>query len=96
MGSLQDHYDRHGPDFGSRSADEYAAQAWQFLQRAKKEGLPMKLDEADGTIRVWDPKTRTFAAYTEHGRTRTYFRPNNPSYWTRQPGRPVSAAQLSF
>jgi hypothetical protein len=94
--SLQDHYDRHGPDFSSTSPDDYAAQAWHFLQRAKKEGLPMKQDPADGTIRVWDPRTRSFAAYTEHGRTRTYFRPNNPSYWTRQPGQPITADKLSF
>jgi pyocin large subunit-like protein len=96
MVTLQDHYERHGADFASKSADDYAAQAWHFLQRAKREALPMKEDETDGTIRVWDPKTRSFAAYTERGRTRTYFRPNNSSYWDRQPGRPIKPADLPF
>jgi hypothetical protein len=96
MASLQDHYDRHGADFDATSPEDYAAQAWYFLQRAKAEKLPMKLDAADGTVRVWDPKTRAFAAFTERGRTRTFFRPNNPSYWSRQPGKPIAASDLPF
>ncbi|MBK8093886.1 MAG: hypothetical protein IPK32_18390 [Verrucomicrobiaceae bacterium] len=56
----------------------------------------MKIDDTDGTLRVFDPKTRAFAAYTRSGKTKTYFRPNNPSYWQRQPGRAVTSADLSF
>jgi len=94
MDSLQDHFERHGPDFQSRSADEYAAQAWQFLQRARAEGLPMKLDETDGTVRVFDPKTRAFAAYNRFGKTKTYFRPDSPGYWQRQPGRLIKPSDF--
>ena len=94
MDSLQDHFERHGPDFQSRSADEYAAQAWQFLQRARAEGLPMKLDETDGTVRVFDPKTRAFAAYNRFGKTKTYFRPDSQGYWQRQPGRLIKASEF--
>lgn len=94
--SLQDHYDRHGGDFQSRSPDDYAAQAWAFLQRGRAGELPMKWDDADDTLRVYDPKTRAFAAYNRAGRTKTYFRPNSPTYWQRQPGRPMTAAQLPF
>jgi pyocin large subunit-like protein len=96
ISSLQDHYDRHGPDFQSTSPDDYAAQAWQFLQRAKAGTLSMKWDDADRTLRVFDPKTRAFAAYNRDGTTKTYFRPNSTSYWDRQPGRPISPAQLPF
>jgi hypothetical protein len=92
--SLQDHYDRHGPDFGSQSPEDYAAQAWHFLQRAKAGQLQMKWDDTDGTLRVYDPKTRAFAAYNRNGTTKTYFRPNSPSYWQRQPGRSIQPAQL--
>ena len=92
--SLQDHFARHGADFGATSPDDYAAKAWQFLQRAKREGLPTKWDESDQTLRVWDPKTRSFAAFDSRGRTRTFFKPSNPTYWERQPGRPASGAQL--
>lgn len=94
--SLQDHFDRHGRDFSSTSPDDYAAQAWLFLQRARAENLPMKLDDTDGTLRAFDPKTRAFAAYNSSGRTKTYFRPESSSYWQRQPGRPVKSTDLRF
>lgn len=94
LDSLQDHFVRHGGDFASSSPDDYAAKAWLFLQRAKREGLPMKWDDSDRTLRVWDPKSRSFAAYDNRGKTRTFFKPSNPAYWDRQPGRPVSGAQL--
>jgi hypothetical protein len=96
MASLQDHYDRHGKDFNCTSPDDYAAKAWLFLQYAKRNALPMKWDEADDTLRIWDPKTRAFAAFNRDGTTKTFFRPNTPSYWTRQPGRPIRAAELRF
>jgi len=96
LDTLQDHYDRHGQDFQSRTPDDYAAQAWLFLQRARAEALPMKLDKSDGTLRVFDPKTRAFAAYNRDGTTKTYFRPNNPAYWQRQPGLPIQPSQLRF
>jgi hypothetical protein len=96
METLQDHFDRHGADFHSKSPDEYAAQAWHFLQRARAGGLLMKWDDADGTLRVYDPATRAFAAYTSHGKTKTYFRPNSPTYWQRQPGRSIQPAQIPF
>ncbi len=94
--SLQDHFDRHGPDFQSRNPDDYAAEAWRFLQRAKAGELPMKWDSTDGTLRVFDPKTRAFAAYNRDGTTKTYFRPNNAAYWQRQPGNLIKPVQLPF
>lgn len=94
--SLQDHFERHGRDFGSRSPDDYAAQAWLFLQRARAGNLPMKLDDTDGTLRVFDPKTRAFAAYNGSGKTKTFFKPDSSDYWQRQPGRVVKSADLRF
>ena len=86
--SLQDHFERHGADFGSKSPDDYAAGAWRFRERAVAEKLPMKLD-SDGTVRVFDPKTRAFAAYHSDGTAKTWFRPESPTYWQRQPGRAI-------
>ncbi|MBL9176675.1 MAG: fibronectin type III domain-containing protein [Verrucomicrobiaceae bacterium] len=94
LDSLQDHFERHGRDFSAKSPDDYAAQAWRFLQRARDEGLPMKRDDTDGTLRVFDPQTRSFAAYNAAGRTKTFFKPESPGYWQRQPGRVVKAAEL--
>lgn len=96
LDSLQDHFDRHGRDFSSKSPDDYAAQAWRFLQRARAENLPMKLDGTDGTLRVYDPATSVFGAYNGAGRTKTFFKPDNPAYWQHQPGRTVKSTDLRF
>ena len=96
LDSLADHFSRHGGDFSSKSPDDYAAKAWLFLQRARAENLPMKLDDTDGTLRVFDPATRVFAAYNNAGMTKTFFKPDNTTYWQRQPGRVVKSADLQF
>lgn len=96
LATLEDHFERHGRDFSSKSAADYAAEAWLFLQRARAENLPMKLDDTDGTLRIFDPKTGAFAAYNGEGRTKTYFKPGNPGYWQRQPGRQVRSSDLHF
>jgi hypothetical protein len=93
--SLQDHFDRHGRDFHASDAEDYARQAWEFLQRARAEGLPTKVDE-DGVIRVFNPKTRAFGAYNRDGTTKTFFKPDSRDYFERQPGRPASAKRLNF
>ncbi|MEP6810910.1 MAG: hypothetical protein ABI992_11760 [Chthoniobacterales bacterium] len=86
--SLPDHFARHGADFRARNADEYARMAAQFLQRAKTEGLPAKVDPS-GVLRVFDYGTGTFGAYNRNGTTKTFFKPGNSSYFARQPGRPI-------
>ena len=87
--SLADHFERHGSDFKAKDEDDYARQAWEFLQRAKAEGLPAKSDD-DGSLRVFDPKTRTFASYNSDGTTKTYFKPESRDYFDRQPGNPIN------
>lgn len=89
--SLRDHFERHGADFGARSAEDYAAQAWRFRQRARAGGLQVKVDE-DGVQRVFDPATRAFAAYNPDGTTKTFFRPSRADYFEGQPGRKVRTA----
>ncbi len=54
----------------------------------------MKQD-TDGTVCVFDPKSFAFVAYNRDGTTNTYFRPNNPIYWQRQPGRLITTAPWS-
>ncbi len=88
ISSLPDHFARHGGDFAAKSEDDYAAQAWRFRERATADHLPMKLD-TDGTVRVFDPKSRAFASFNRDGTTKTYFRPDSASYWQRQPGKPI-------
>lgn len=88
MGSLQDHYVRHGRDFAAVSAEDYAAKAWAFLQRAIDEGWSVKVDE-DGVIRVYEARTKSFASYNRSGRTKTFFKPQRPDYFRDQPGKVI-------
>jgi pyocin large subunit-like protein len=92
-GSLADHFTRHGADFQARDAEDYAAKAWAFRQRALAGGLQMKLD-GDGVLRVFDPATGAFAAYNRDGTAKTYFKPGSRDYFARQPGKPVTPRDL--
>ena len=91
--TLADHFNRHGEDFGSRSAQHYAQQASDFLRASQAQRLPTKI-ASDGTIRVYDPATNTFGSYTSSGATRTFYKPDpamhpyntNIEYWIAQPG----------
>ncbi len=95
LASLRDHFERHGADFKAKNADDYARQAWEFLQRARADGLPAKID-TDGVIRIFDPRTRAFGAYNRDGTTKTFFKPDSRDYFDRQPGRLVNAKTLKF
>lgn len=83
--SLRKHFRDHGADFGYPNADEYARGANAFLEKAREDGLPMKID--DGVTRVYDPKTNTFGSYNPDGTPRTFFKPDRGvTYWNEQPG----------
>jgi pyocin large subunit-like protein len=86
--TLPDHFARHGSDFHARDADDYAAQANAFLQRAEAAGLPAKRDR-DGSLRIYERATGTFGAYNADGTAKTFFKPGSDSYFERQPGEPV-------
>jgi len=91
--TLADHFERHGGDFGAKTAEGYAQKASQFLQDAQRRGLPTKIGP-DGTIRVYDPATNTFGSYNPNGTTKTFYKPDpanhpyptNLDYWNAQPG----------
>uniref|UniRef100_UPI0003635C20 polymorphic toxin-type HINT domain-containing protein n=1 Tax=Paenibacillus sp. OSY-SE TaxID=1196323 RepID=UPI0003635C20 len=82
--TLQDHFDRHGADFGAKTPDEYAKKANNFFNNRSK--YQIKTD-TDGTIRVYDSKTNTYGSYNADGTTKTYYKPTSPTYWSRQPGK---------
>ena len=95
LASLPDHFNRHGRDFGAVDADDYARMAWEFRERGRREGLPVKRD-ADGVIRVFERKSGTFGAYNRDGTTRTFFKPGSRDYFERQPGQAVDWQTLKF
>jgi hypothetical protein len=85
-GTLEGHARRHGPDFGTTDADEYAPLASAFLQQ---QGTLVKIDET-GVIRVYDPPTNTFGAYNPRRARRrpssSQIRPCTPSPATSTTG----------
>ncbi len=83
--TLDDHFARHGADFGATSADDYARMGSEFFQRGGAQHLPTKI-APDGTIRMYDPATNTFGSFAPNGMTKTLFKPTSPDYWSRQPG----------
>lgn len=56
-----------------------------FFRRSQADRLPTKVD-ADGVMRVYDPRSNTFGAFNPDGTTRTFFKPTSPTYFDRQPG----------
>ena len=94
LSRLDDHFGRHGADFGATSAADYANQASDFFQNGLQRGLPTKVDPSNGVIRIYDPVTNTFGSYNPNGTTATFFKPNpeihgfstNLEYWISQPG----------
>ena len=85
--TLEDHFLRHGPDFGSTSPEDYANQAAQFFQDSQANGLPTLIGPG-GVIRVFDPASNTFGSFNPNGTTKTFFKPTSPNYWGNQPGGP--------
>jgi uncharacterized protein YukE len=83
--TLADHFGRHGPAFSAASPDQYAKMASVFLQTGLREEALIKID-GDGTIRLFDPRTNTFAAFRADGRTKSFYKPKSSTYWSRQPG----------
>ena len=84
IGTLQDHFDRHGADFDARDPEDYARQAHAFY--LDREQFQVKTD-IDGTLRIYDAQTNAFGAYSAEGATKTYFKPvGGQAYFDRQPG----------
>jgi len=83
--TLARHFRDHGADFGARNAQDYAKKASDFFKQSQVDKLPTKIDSS-GTIRVYDPKTNTFGSYNPDGTTKTFFKPDSPTYFHRQPG----------
>lgn len=71
--------------FAATTTDDYANMASCFLQESLAARLPTKIDN-QGVIRVIDPQTGAFGPYNPNGTTRTFFKPNSPTYFDRQPG----------
>ena len=84
-GALDDHFRKHGREFGpATTRDEYLRRA-QTLRDAPAGGPVLELKRPDGVITRFDRRTGDFGAYNPDATIRTFFRPNDgEQYFHRQ------------
>ena len=84
---LDEHYAKHGSEFGSVSREEYLRRA-QALRDGPSGGAVLEIVRRDGTVTRFDRATGAFIAFASDGVIRTFFRPNDgEQYFRRQAGR---------
>jgi len=81
---LDEHYAKHGAEFGNISKQDYLRQA-QALRDAPAGGPILEVVRGDGVRTRFDRHTGAFIAFNANGVIRTYFRPNDGErYFRRQ------------
>lgn len=81
---LDEHYRKHGGEFGNITREEYLRQA-QTLRDAPVGGAILEAVRRDGVVTRFDRKSGAFIAFNANGIIRTYFRPNDGErYFRRQ------------
>ena len=81
---LDEHYAKHGPEFGSISKGEYLRLA-QSLRDTPAGGPILEARRPDGEFSKFDRRHGYFGAYNRDGTIRTFFIPNaGESYFRRQ------------
>jgi hypothetical protein len=81
---LDEHYEKHGPEFGRITRQDYLRQA-QLLRDAKVGGPVLEAVRKDGVVTRYDRQTGAFIAFNSNGVIRTFFKPNDGErYWRRQ------------
>jgi len=81
---LDEHFDKHGAEFGRITKQDYLRQA-QLLRDARIGGPVLEAVRRDGVITRYDQQTGAFIAFNANGVIRTFFKPNDGErYWRRQ------------
>ena len=81
---LNEHFAKHGAEFGRVSRDEYLHLA-QALRDTTVGGDILELRRDDGTVSRFDRTSGAFVAFDADGTIRTFFRPNDgEAYFQRQ------------
>ena len=81
---LNEHYEKHGREFGDISKQEYLHQA-QLLRDAMPGGAILQSVRGDGVVTRYDRETGAFIAFNPNGIIRTFFKPNDGErYFRRQ------------
>jgi len=81
---LDEHYAKHGAEFGRITKQDYLHQA-QLLRDAEVGGPVLQTVRADGVTTRFDRQTGAFIAFNRNGTIRTFFKPNDGErYYRRQ------------
>jgi len=81
---FEEHYAKHGREFGNISPQEYLARA-QALRDAPAGGPILEAVTPDGIISRFDRRSGAFGAYNPNRTIRTFFIPNaGERYFQRQ------------
>lgn len=81
---LEEHYEKHGREFGGITRQDYLRQA-QLLRDAEVGGPVLQTVRADGVTTRFDRQTGAFIAFNQNGVIRTFFKPNDGErYFRRQ------------
>lgn len=84
---LDEHFQKHGAEFGQITQAEYLRQA-QRLRDAPVGGPIEEIRRDDGTVSRFDRSTGAFLAFNRDGTIRTFFKPNDgEAYFRRQASR---------
>lgn len=85
---FEEHYAKHGREFGNISAQEYLHRA-QALRDAPVGGPILQAIKAGGIVTKFDRRSGAFGAYNPDRTIRTFFIPNDGErYFRRQATRP--------
>jgi pyocin large subunit-like protein len=81
---LEEHYRKHGAEFGNITKIDYLHQA-QLLRDTAVGGPVLQTVRADGVTTRYDRQTGAFIAFNRNGTIRTFFKPNDGErYYHRQ------------
>lgn len=81
---LDEHYEKHGTEFGRITKQDYLHQA-QILRDTAVGGPVLQTVRADGVTTRYDRQTGAFIAFNRDGIIRTFFKPNDGErYFRRQ------------
>ena len=84
---LNEHFQKHGAEFGRITQAEYLRQA-QLLRDAPVDSNIEEIRRDDGTISRFDRSSGAFLAFNRDGTIRTFFKPNDgEAYFRRQASR---------
>jgi len=72
---LQDHFQRHGSDFGAKTSVVYQQKADKFLTGSKPIGV-LEKKRANGDKVRYNPFTDEFGVVSKNGVIRTYCKPD--------------------